>query len=175
MSLITSDESAFLTAYGAAASSLTFAELINGKDRVHALLDEQYIHPTLTYLFLIHSIRSGKYIYPFNWAFDLGDWQIGSTNSQINSRLPVFTWNLGDTISRYPGYQYLWIIAPDDSPFSLQTDQGFVGVIPDADETTFFFSTDLKISSLDYDLAGGSGAGTWQGAQGTWQGDAVTW
>lgn len=86
-----------------------------------------------------------------------------------------FSWNDDDSIEKCAGYDYLWITSPDDSPFSIMASSGFLGVIPDTDEKTFFFSNDFSITSLSYDYSGGAGWLTFGGETVTIQGETGIW
>ena len=173
MSTITSDQTAFETAYGTAAQTLSFALLVDGSRRVDALSKQQLLHAS-TAAPLIKSTFGKVSIDVYAYAFDLGDWQIGSTNSTLRSRLPALRWGSDLAVQKLPGFSYLWVIAPSDSPFILNTAVGFRGVIPDTDETVFFFSEDFGITTLGYECTG-AGGDFWQNDPMTWQGDAVTW
>jgi len=175
MSIVTSNETLFQTAYGSAGSSLAFTALIDGSNHIETLRKQQIMHPTIDGLFLVASIRSGKYISLFNWAMSFDGFQIGSTNRDLVSKSPYLTLYSDNYISKDQDYQFLYIISPDSNPFSLQTNLGFRGIIPDAGETVFWFSEDFKFISLDYDYSGGVGIATWQGEEAAWQGDYVTW
>lgn len=180
MSTITNSQSAFESAYGAAGETISFATLLGTQRRVDALKNQQLLHPTLPALPMIRSITGTQIIDVYSHAFD-SDWQFGSTNSTLVSRRPILRWNYDLSVEKLPGYTYLWIIAPTSAPFSLLTNDGFYGVIPDsATEIVFFFSTAFGVYSLSHDYAGGSGSlpgegDLWQGEAATWQGEDVTW
>jgi len=176
MSQITNDQAAFSAIYGTPASTISFATLPGSVRRVDALKSQQLIHTAQPALPVIKSIFGSNVIDLYAYAFDTDAWEMGSTNSTIQSKSPVIRWNYDLSVEHLPGYTYLWLIAPASEPFSMVTSAGFYGVIPEvATEKTFFFSQDISIFSLSYAYDCATGGETWQGEVATWQGDAVTW
>jgi len=177
MSIVTADQGAFEEAYGTAVSTIVFATLPGSVRRVDALIAPQLIHAAQPALPVIKSRFGSKIIDIYSYAFDTDEWELGSTNSTINSKLLAVRWNYDLSIERLPGFTYLWLISPTSVPFSLLTTSGFYGVTPENGETAFFFSNDFGVYSISYAYDGveDEDGSTWQGGVITWQGEAVTW
>ena len=178
MSLIFSDESAFEGYFGSPDESLSFTTLLDGSRRVDALILQQLLHPTQPELTVIKSIFGKNVIDIYTHSFDLDGWEIGSTNTNIGSRLPAVRWNYDLSISKLPTHTYLWIITPTSAPFSMETSEGFRGVAPENNtERTYFFSEPFSVESISFGYTGDLeyAPAQWQGADAMWRGEYVTW